>query len=230
MTATAVFHPAIVFYLHQLIREADETKDGRYKEDGGNPLEIITRTAAARLAYICTRQRAEIREKETTGAAYALLDWDNSVLKANKTRRFALGNGFWNWIVMVQRIINTQPASRGPSTNLSSIIMTERRARERYINKKKLCQCETIIFRRDLLQSNFSFEKIIPPLVSVSTFPDYIAVGNVNPAIIPRRLSTAARHCVYSFYYHLCAPRFPFAGLHYFLNFFFSASTLFNTK
>jgi hypothetical protein len=53
MTATAVFHPAIVFYLHQLISEADETKDGRYKEDGGNPLEIITRTAAAlRLEYI----------------------------------------------------------------------------------------------------------------------------------------------------------------------------------
>jgi hypothetical protein len=52
MTATAVFHPAIVFYLHQLIREADETKDGRYKEDGGNPLEIITRTAAALLEYI----------------------------------------------------------------------------------------------------------------------------------------------------------------------------------
>jgi len=82
MTATAVFHPAIVFYLHQLIREADETKDGRYKEDRGNPLEIITRTAAARLEYIYmhireyTRQRAEIRErkKETTAGRRALLD------------------------------------------------------------------------------------------------------------------------------------------------------------
>jgi hypothetical protein len=70
MTATAVFHPAIVFYLHQLIREADETKDGRYKEDGGNPLEIITRTAAARLEYIYaytrihTAARRNKREKE----------------------------------------------------------------------------------------------------------------------------------------------------------------------